>query len=242
MMMKQKINIPCNGRKYLEIPFPGGGAAVFFSLAPAGDMSHESEMKTGSRSRFFRETGAVNPVMLNQIHSLIVHDTRELEPGRLTDGDGLVSCRNESLGVLVADCVPIFLYDRKTRTMGAFHSGWKGTGIAAEGIRRMETLFGSRVSDMDAVIGPSIGSCCYRVEKERYDFFMDTWGPDGLEQRSGEYFINLKEVNSGILERAGVNSITVCDMCTCCDENFFSYRRQGPSLFSRMLAYIRFLG
>lgn len=240
-MTKRRISIPCNNGRYFRFLFPDGKAAVFFSLAPAGDMSHSSEELYGTRSAFFRETGGVNPVMLNQIHSRLVFNASSLEPGTLTDGDGLVSAENRSLGVLIADCVPIFLYDRKKQVLGAFHSGWKGTGIVADGLEKMGSEFGTEPEDTDAFIGPSIGDCCYRVEKERFGFFMDNWGPAGLSERNGEYFIDLKEVNSGILERAGVNSIAVCDACTCCSENFFSYRRQGPSLFSRMLAYIRFL-
>ena len=80
----------------------------------------------------------------------------------MTDVPGLL------LGVQVADCVPVLVADPRRKAVAAFHAGWRGTlkRIVERGIGRMRLRYGSRPEDLIAVIGPSIGSCCYSVGEE----------------------------------------------------------------------------
>ena len=44
------------------------------------------------------------------------------------EADGMMtSLNNVVLGVLTADCAPIFIYDNKKKFVCCLHSGWKGT-------------------------------------------------------------------------------------------------------------------
>jgi len=72
------------------------------------------------------------------------------------------------LAVLVADCIPVLVADRKRRVVAAFHAGWRGTvkRIVETGIGRMRLEFSSRPADLIAAIGPGIGPCCYAVGEE----------------------------------------------------------------------------
>ncbi len=242
---------------YLTVPFTDGKAAVYISLASAGDMGANTEPEAAARAAFFRATGIGAeeqfPLVLEQVHSHIIYDAEELAGHKrvsegLLKGDGIISRVPKAMAVSVADCVPIFLYDTRSGAMGAFHSGWKGTGIAAEGAMRMVRDYGCRLSDIEAVIGPAIGPCCYRVERERYDYFLKSFGPVGVtctESKTGEniYSLDLKLINFSILSKLNLKKIIKSDECTCCDTRFFSFRRaiaQGAH-FSRMLAYIRIL-
>ena len=233
---------------YLSIPFTDKKAAVYISLAEAGDMGANTEPEAADRAAFFRSTGIMEessfPLVLEQVHSHIIYDAAELE-GRhgLLQGDGMISRSPRAMAVSVADCVPIFLYDTRSGAMGAFHSGWKGTGIAAEGARRMVDDYGCRMEDIEAVIGPAIGGCCYQVERERYEFFLNTFGTVGLKNSKNSYSLDLKLINFNILSKLNLKNIIVSEECTCCDRRFFSYRRamaEGAH-FSRMLAYINIL-
>lgn len=242
---------------YLSIPFPDQKAEICISLSEAGDMGANTEPHLAHREAFFKASGPASPaqypLVLEQVHSHVIYDTEELashitaEQG-LLPGDGIISRVPRALAVSVADCVPIFLRDTRTGAVGAFHSGWKGTGIAAEGALRMVHDYGCRLSDMEAVIGPAIGGCCYHVEKDRYDFFLKTFGPAGVNCTKGNnggtiYSLDLKLINYKMLSKLNLKNIVVSDACTCCDKRFFSYRRAMATgaHFSRMLAYIKIL-
>lgn len=241
--------------QYLTIPFPSGRAVVYMSLAPLGDMGANREPWNENRRAFLRATGLKEsfPLVLELVHSHTIYDARELaghetpELG-LLQGDGIVSRQGVPLGTTVADCVPVFLYDTRTGAVGAFHSGWKGTGIAAEGALRMAKEYGCRLQDMEALIGPAIGGCCYRVEQERYDYFLENFGPAGVtctKTKDGEiiYSLDLKLINFELLSKLNLKKVIKSEACTCCDTRFFSFRRamaEGAH-FSRMLAYIKIL-
>lgn len=242
---------------YLSMPFSDGKAVVCISLAAAGDMGANTEPNLAHREAFFKASGLSGPeqypLVLEQVHSHLIYDTEDLSghgsaSEGLLQGDGIISRVPRALGVSVADCVPIFLRDTRTGAVGAFHSGWKGTGIAAEGALRMAADYGCSLSDIEAVIGPAIGGCCYRVEKDRYDYFLKTFGPVGVTCREAEnseiiYSLDLKLINYNILSKLNLKNIAVSDACTCCDTRFFSFRRAmaAGAHFSRMLAYIKIL-
>ena len=237
---------------YLSMPFSSGNAAVYISLAAAGDMGANTEPQLAHREAFFKSSGlagaAQYPLVLEQVHSHVIYDAEELAGHStasegLLPGDGIISRTPRALGVSVADCVPIFLRDTRSGAVGAFHSGWKGTGIAAEGALRMEHDYGCRLGDIEAVIGPAIGPCCYHVEQDRYEYFLKTFGPVGVKKCENSYSLDLKLINYSVLSKLNLKKVIVSEACTCCDTRFFSFRRAMATgtHFSRMLAYIKIL-
>lgn len=191
-------------------------------------------------------------VPLELIHSKIVFEAKDAEDTKNLKGDGIIT-KNPLLVpcVTVADCLPIFLYDKETKAIGVFHSGWKGTGIAAEGIKKMIEIYGSKLENLSAAIGPHIGDCCYFVDEERADYFVKNFGEKCIlkaENFSNEedkklaarlpYKLSLTEANLTVLKKAGIKdeNITVATDCTCCTKfddgkNIFgSFRRQAAFL------------
>lgn len=206
-------------------------------------MSLES---SGNRLRFFHALG-IDPERvwsLRQIHSRTVIDPgsaanlpSEKIVKEIPEADGFVVPRGEHiLSVTVADCLPIFLADRRGRCFGAFHSGWKGTGIVIDGLHMMENRYGMEAADAEVFIGPSIGPCCYHVDEKRSREFLSAYGTGAVKGTS----LDLPWVNRTILQEAGVpdEGIHVDGSCTSCDPRFSSFRRQGPDSFTRMLALI----
>ena len=158
-----------------------------------------------------------------------------------TEGDGLIAVEaSDCIAVTAADCMPVFLHDEQRGIRALLHSGWKGTGIVLEALRMMEDRYGSRPSDVTAVIGPSIGSCCYNVDRGRAEQFSLEWGGAASVRRGEEYFLSLKDANMLALERAGVRRIVDAWQCTSCGGNFGSFRREGPCNFTLMfiLSYL----
>lgn len=156
--------------------------------------------------------------------------------------DALVSdCPNVALGVLVADCVPVFLYDPLCRAVGMAHAGWRGVyaGVVAETVRRMVQEFGTRPQTLSVILGPSIGGCCYEVSSELAEQFCQRFGREVVEGRR----LNLWSAIRIELEREGVSSdrIATVGLCTACNVgDFYSHRREG-SPTGRLLAclYLR---
>jgi hypothetical protein len=104
------------------------------------------------------------------------------KPARLQTADGCAVLRGDGmmtdlpgvfLGIQTADCVPVLVADVRRRAVAAFHAGWRGTlaRIVERGIGAMRLRYGSRPEDLVAVVGPSIGPCCYSVGEEvRFEF------------------------------------------------------------------------
>jgi YfiH family protein len=114
--------------------------------------------------------------------------------------------------VLVADCLPVALLGE--RGLGMLHCGWRG--LAAGIITAATDQIGARA----AAIGPGIGPCCFEVGPEVEAAFAGL-GSGLMNGRN----LDLPEVARRLLARAGVDQIESADICTYCDERFFSHRR-----------------
>jgi len=145
----------------------------------------------------------------------------------LVEADGFVT-NMPGLALLVrtADCLPVFLFDPRRKAVGMIHAGWRGTQqkIAAEALAVMQKEFGGAAVDIRAALGPRIGPCCYTVGEDFKKFF-----PDETIEREGKIFFDLALANTRQLIAAGVKPENIKDtrQCTACDEEYFSYRRQG---------------
>ena len=154
-------------------------------------------------------------------------------PDALDNTDGLVTdLPGICLMVLLADCVPILLYDPVRGVAGAVHAGWKGTlqGIAQKAVMVFRDRFGSMPGDIVAGIGPSIGPCCYEVGTEVIAQAAEALGTEhGYIQRKsdGRGYLDLWAANDVQLLRAGLakDHIEIARICTYCHGDlFFSYR------------------
>src|SRR5262249_54964954 len=75
-----------------------------------------------------------------------------------------------SIALFPADCLPIVLYDRRRRRLGAVHAGWRGTARSVAAIAAGAMLEdGGRPDDLIVAVGPSIGPCCYEVDRPVID-------------------------------------------------------------------------
>jgi polyphenol oxidase len=216
-----------------------------------------------NRRRFLRgvcgEDGGELMVGVRQVHSGVVRVVREGDgalEGRLQtaegkavwEGDGLVTdVAGVLLGVGTADCVPVLVVDLEKRVVGAFHAGWRGTvaGIVERGVATMAAEYGSRVEDLVAAVGPSIGACCYTVGEEvRAEFGRKFGYADSLFRfgDAGEMRLDLWEANRRQLLDAGVSEgrISVVGECTACARDgdgvrrYFSHRGE-KGVAGRML-------
>ena len=223
----------------------GSSPGMALSTIGAGDMSADTDQGRVNRLRFLEELG-VEPsrlLTLEQTHSRDVYRV-ESSPGDQDRGsppkaDGVV-CRagGPVLGITVADCLPIFLFDPITGAYGLVHSGWRGTGIVLTAIEEMSVGFGVHPRGLHVLLGPGIRGCCYDVPLGRAHTLRSACGPRAVAERDGRFYADLPTANAALLSNVGVARIDIIDMCTSCTPTLGSFRRQGEGEFSRMLAVI----
>ena len=198
-------------------------------------------------------------VTLQQVHSGVVRIVEKKDgvlDGKLETAEGKAILRGDAmmtdvpgvlLGVQVADCVPVLVADTKRKAVAAFHAGWRGTlkRIVERGIGRMQLRYGSRPEDLIAVVGPSIGACCYSVGDEvRHEFesqfayapglFSEVYDSDPVKEKYPLLFLtarapghsnigpqthlDLWEANRRQLLDAGLSekNVNVIGECTAC--------------------------
>ena len=175
--------------------------------------------------------------LMKQVHGKNVSIV--LNGGIYPATDGLVTSKcGVMLGIRIADCIPLLLFDPVHSIIGAIHCGWRSitAGIAEEAIRIMCEEMGTHPEDIMAAMGPAAGPCCYEIGEDTADHFR----PSSIISCKGKLFSDIRAELQAHLLDAGLNglNIEICSDCTICNENlYFSHRRDG--LYSgRMLGYI----
>ncbi|MCI8846321.1 MAG: peptidoglycan editing factor PgeF [Lachnospiraceae bacterium] len=181
-------------------------------------------------------------VLSDQTHTANVRKVTEEDRGKgivyqkdYCDVDGLITNeRHIVLATFYADCVPLFLVDKKHRAIGLSHSGWKGTAgrMGEHTLLAMREAYGTNPEDVEIGIGPSICKDCYEVGEDLAEAFAAGF-PDKVRKDilfakgGGKYHLDLWKANEYIFRMAGVpkEQISVTDICTCCNPNYlFSHR------------------
>lgn len=179
----------------------------------------------------------------HQIHSDEMVYIDENNINQKIDADACITDkRNLAIGVKTADCVPILIYDRTRKVVGAVHSGWKGTvkKIAYKTVISMIKKFSSNPSDIHAVIGPAICGRCYGVKEDVFNIFLKEFGKDLVFKKSAEhYFIDLKTLNRDILINAGIKkeNIYIIPYCTSCSNDEYHSFRKNKNTSSFQISY-----
>jgi YfiH family protein len=215
----------------------------------SGDPQHNVEANRTAMARAF----SLPPHLLltvRQVHGtdiLILDEANpDLDHFQKVECDAIITNQTGIMvGILVADCYPIILFDPRNRIAGVVHAGWRGAaaGLIGETVKAMCTHFQSQPEDLFAAIGPGIGVHKYVVDRPVRDAFRNgsgNWERIADEISLGQWKLDLQLSCRLQLETAGlkVARITQVDECTCCHrELFFSYRRdQGET--GRQLGFI----
>jgi YfiH family protein len=138
------------------------------------------------------------------------------------------------LVVMVADCVPVVLYDPVAHVLACVHAGWAGTvRLVAEAAVATMTRLGSRPGDILAVIGPAVEVDRYQVGDDVAGLARDAFGaaadavvrPDG----TGRWLFDLWAANRHTLLAAGLRPEHVATSpLGSGDDRFFSDRLARP--------------
>jgi polyphenol oxidase len=140
------------------------------------------------------------------------------------------------LAVVLADCVPVILFDPLTPAVGIAHAGWAGTvdHVARNTVDAMRRDFGTDPRSLLAGIGPSIGPASYEVGAEVAERAAAEFPQASLvhTQGGGKFLLDLWGGNVADLVEAGVprSNIEVAEIDTYrCADRFYSHRRRRPT-------------
>jgi polyphenol oxidase len=162
----------------------GGYATLNLSFAVGDDAANVRE----NRRRAAAALGAdpADFVFAAQVHGSRAEVVSAADRGRGTpaagdaagSADALVTATPGTvLAILVADCVPIVLYDPAAHVLACVHAGWRGTvaRTARSALAAMCSL-GAHPEDVIAGIGPSVAAGSYRVGEEVAAAARDAFG------------------------------------------------------------------
>lgn len=190
-------------------------------------------------------TGLGEFVFARQVHGAAARIVTAADRGRgahagedaIPAADALVTAAPGTvLAVLVADCVPVVLYDPAAHVLACVHAGWRGTvaKAAAAALATMREL-GSRPADVIAGVGPAIAPAAFQVGPEVAAEVRQAFGAaaGGLLQpdADGRWRLDLWSANRLALREAGVPDaqIHVAAVPTGPDPGrFFSHRAERP--------------
>ncbi len=175
-----------------------------------------------------------NLIYMEQTHSSNIQVIKDSSINCIKNCDGLITnVKNIPLMVMVADCIPILIFDPLKSVIAVVHAGRNGTfkEIAKETILRMVSEFDSKPKDILVYFGPSIGSCCYEVGKEIVDIVKKSFKMDYIKIRDKKFYLDVASLNIDQLLNIGVkrDHIEISSICTCCSMDYFSYRRDGST-------------
>lgn len=206
----------------------------------------------GNRSTFCRSFDVSQQQFLtvSQVHGddllLIDQANPDLSHFLKVEVDGIVTNQpGIMLGILVADCFPVLLWDTQKKVVAAVHVGWRGaaSGILKKAVNAMVKHFGCEADDIRAAIGPGIGAHQFEVDRPVRDAFRKGsgfWDEISKEVSLGHWQVDLALSCRLQLEKAGLNPAWIegASECTCChQELFFSYRRD-KGVTGRQLGFI----
>lgn len=191
------------------------------------------------KERLFQQTDIpiqklVNLVQVHQDRILSISSPQQYTQASLQEADGwITNLKNVPLVVRTADCLPVFLFD-EAGCIGLIHAGWRGTKlkIVTQAVDMMVRQFHADLARIQVGFGPAIHQCCYEVGEEFVQHF-----PQETVKFNGRYHLDLVAANRNQLLQLGLKQTQIfdVDICTCCDHNYFSYRREG-SKAGRMIS------
>ena len=193
-----------------------------------------------NRIRYVNEfnSSIENMVLGNQCHGNYVQFV--YKPGLYDKVDGFLTNQPKLLlNIGIADCFPVWFYDDEKRIIGVVHCGWRGVdGKIHLNMLKEFIESGSKIENIEVVIGPGIRQCHFEVGNDVAERFDEKYLKPS--ENEGKFYLDLPSVIMDDLKMDGILTEHISDMneCTVClPEKYFSHRRD-KGITGRMFAGI----
>jgi YfiH family protein len=167
-------------------------------------------------------------VYMNQVHSDNVVNIEANTDSLLLECDAMITNqKNTPLLVMVADCIPILLYDPINKAIGVAHAGRNGVflNIVSKTIKSMQKYYRTDPKELYLSLGPSIHACCYEVSEELAKIAIKSFGKEYVNGR----YLDLQSMVKQQALREGLSEdrVEISPICTMCGEKpYYSYRKE----------------
>ena len=199
----------------------GESHSPFDSLNLALHVGDDPAAVKENRARLSQRFGV--PIQyMNQVHGADVRQVDKVVPDPTVDAL-ITMTPGLGLAVMVADCIPLLIWDESESVVAAVHVGRRGAinGIVENVVGQMRSLTSAPLL---AEIGPHICADCYVVGEEIAAEFGATH-PNAVCRRD-ELTLDLSGALRGDLAEMKV-WVTSHHSCTVEDPLLYSYRRDG---------------
>ena len=203
--------------------FGGVSKAPFDTLNLGFHTGDEAAAVVKNRELLKREIKAGSLVFMEQIHSDYV---LEVTSENLSDFaktapkcDALFTrLLNVGLCVMVADCAPIIVSDEKQGIIAVIHAG--RAGVCAKILSKCVLKMKSEPKDLKIIIGAHIKGSCYEIGDMNLGEFN--------AYKNGGFF-DITAALRAEINALGATNYEISEICSHCDKNYFSYRRDGKT-------------
>jgi len=210
----------------------GVSTGIYKSLnCGVGSLDKKLNIKKNLNIASLKINSQKNKIILpKQIHSNRFYLIEKKLYKKRIECDALITNKkNILIGVLTADCAPIFIFDPIKTIISVVHAGWKG---AYKGIIKNVITFlkknGSNVKDLVVVIGPCISQKNYEIKEDFLDRFLKKNKKNIIFFRFAKkkIFFDLKKYISFEIKKLGINKLEIINKNTFSGKNtYFSARR-----------------
>lgn len=213
----------------------GSSSGEYRGLNLGGHVGDDAEAVQRNRAVVLAAIGdlagiaTVRPAFMDQVHGAgvrVLTDADELSSPVATSDGIVTTLPGVALFTLVADCVPILLYDKRSGVIAAAHAGRPGmlAGVVPATLAAMRDA--GATSGIEAVVGPAVCGRCYEVPEHTRDEAAAIEPVCAAVTWSGTTAI---DVAAGVVEQLRREGITPTWVpgCTREEDRLYSYRRDG---------------
>jgi len=207
------------------------GVFASLNLSPRSEDDPVAVERNRARVGSLTSCRLVSPAQAHGLRVVGAAEYVQEEPDSPCDGLTLHLEIDKGLAaiLLYADCVPLVLCGEVD--MAVAHAGWRGIlgGIVEQAARALMGMAGT------AVIGPSIGPCCFTVGDDVAAAFAGRFGPEVVlhpTEGDGLPRVDLWAATARALREVGISPGQIVNprICTACNTDlFYSYRVEGPA-------------
>ena len=205
------------------LPDKGASSNPYNAFNLALHVGDGKDSVLANRATLREET--VNAMFMNQTHGssiFVVDGISEMEP----TADALITqVSGIGLSVLVADCIPLLLWDAQVDLIAAVHVGRRGL-LNAITVKVVELMEAMGATQIQGKLGPSICGVCYEVGEDVYTQVVEAYPLTQSRTQEGKFALNLPAGLLGVLTELGIQG-ELSNECTAESPEYFSYRRDG---------------
>lgn len=230
----------------------GGASAGPYDSLNLGDHVGDAADAVAENRALLRLALGARPVFLEQVHGTAVATLGLHTPNGQQADAALTTARGVACTIMVADCLPVLLTDRRGTVVAAAHAGWRGlAGVGGRGVLEatFETFWplalanaskfaiDSIANEVVAWLGPCIGPDAFEVGPEVKAAF-EAHDPQAAAlfrpHGAGKFLADLAGLARQRLGALGVTQVCGNDgspaWCTVTNPSrFFSHRRDRVS-------------